>query len=68
MSTTYTFFVFIMSVATPEFSRDVMLGMLRKGKTGSQIMEILNVIVPESEVVDNSNSMTDFDGNSVADF
>lgn len=56
-----------MSVATPEFSRDVMLGMLRKGKTGSQIMEILNVIVPESEVVDNSNSMTDFDGNSVAD-
>lgn len=57
-----------MSVATPEFSRDVMLGMLRKGNTGSQIMEILNVIAPESEVVDNSNSMTDFDGNSVVDF
>jgi len=57
-----------MSVATPEFSRDVMLGMLRKGNTGTQIMEILNVIAPESEVVDNSNSMTDFDGNSVADF
>lgn len=57
-----------MSVATPEFSRDVMLGMLRKGNTGSEIMDILNVIVPESEDVDNSNSMTDFDGNSVADF
>lgn len=57
-----------MSVATPEFSRDVMLGMLRKGNTGSEIMDILNVIVPESEDVDNSNSMTDFDDNSVADF
>jgi hypothetical protein len=57
-----------MSVATPEFSRDVMLGMLRKGNTGSEIMDILNVIVPESEDVDNSNTMTDFDGNSVVDF
>jgi hypothetical protein len=26
------------------------------------------VIVPESEDVDNSNTMTDFDGNSVVDF
>ena len=34
--------------ATVEFSRDVMLGMLRKGKNGSEIMQILNVIAPES--------------------
>ena len=41
-------FNFIMS-ATVEFSRDVMLGMLRKGKNGNQIMDILNVIAPESD-------------------
>ncbi len=42
-------------------SRDLMLGMLRKGNTGNQILEILNVIVgevqeqPETEVqVDNT--------------
>ena len=35
--------------ATVEFSRDVMLGMLRKGKNGSEIMQILNVIAPESD-------------------
>lgn len=27
--------------------RDVMVGMLRKGETGNQILDILNVIVPE---------------------
>jgi len=43
-----------MSTATVEFSRDVMLGMLRRGQTGGQIMEILNVIAPESESVDNT--------------
>ena len=32
---------------TVDFSKDVMLGMLRKGDTGSQILDILNVIVPE---------------------
>ena len=35
--------------ATVEFSRDVMLGMLRKGKNGKEIMQILNVIAPESD-------------------
>ena len=35
--------------ATVEFSRDVMLGMLRKGQNGNEIMEILNVIAPESD-------------------
>ena len=35
--------------ATVEFSRDVMLGMLRKGKNGNEIMDILNVIAPESD-------------------
>lgn len=34
--------------ATVEFSREVMLGMLRKGQTGNEIMDILNVIAPES--------------------
>ena len=32
---------------TVDFSKDVMLGMLRKGATGNQILDILNVIVPE---------------------
>ena len=32
---------------TVDFSKDVMLGMLRKGQTGTQILDILNVIVPE---------------------
>jgi hypothetical protein len=32
---------------TVDFSKDVMLGMLRKGETGNQILDILNVIVPE---------------------
>jgi hypothetical protein len=30
------------------FSRDLMLGMLRKGQTGDQILQILSVIVPET--------------------
>ena len=34
--------------ATVEFSRDTMLGMLRKGKNGKEIMQIRNVIAPES--------------------
>lgn len=29
-------------------SRDLMIGMLRKGQDGSQILQILNVIVPET--------------------
>jgi len=32
---------------TVDFSRDVMLGMLRKGATGNEILDILNVIVPD---------------------
>jgi len=32
---------------TVDFSRDVMLGMLRKGQTGNDILDILNVIVPD---------------------
>ena len=30
-----------------DFSKDVMLGMLRKGQTGTQILDILDVIAPE---------------------
>jgi hypothetical protein len=32
---------------TVDFSKDVMLGMLRKGQTGTQILDILDVIAPE---------------------
>jgi hypothetical protein len=32
---------------TVEFSKDVMVGMLRKGDTGNDIMNILNVLIPE---------------------
>jgi hypothetical protein len=32
---------------TVDFSKDVMIGMLRNGATGTQILDILNVIVPE---------------------
>lgn len=32
---------------TVDFSREVMIGMLRKGDTGNQILDILNVIVSD---------------------
>jgi hypothetical protein len=32
---------------TVDFSKDVMIGMLRKGATGTQLLDILNVLVPE---------------------
>jgi hypothetical protein len=32
------------------FSRDLMVGMLRKGQTGDQILDILNVIASTDEV------------------
>ncbi len=35
---------------TVDFSKDVMLGMLRKGQTGTQILNILDVIVPQEVV------------------
>lgn len=35
---------------TVDFSKDVMLGMLRKGQTGTQILDILNVLVPDEVV------------------
>ena len=38
---------------TVDFSKDVMLGMLRKGQTGTQILDILNVIVPDETEVQN---------------
>ncbi len=42
---------FIIPKMTVDFSKDVMLGMLRKGQTGTQILDILNVIVPEQSEV-----------------
>ena len=36
-----------------DFSRDLMIGMLRKGQTGDQILQILDVIVPsQTETAD----------------
>ena len=32
---------------TVDFSKDMMIGMLRKGNTGNQLLDILNVIAPE---------------------
>jgi hypothetical protein len=32
---------------TVDFSKDVMVGMLRKGDIGNDIMNILNVLIPE---------------------
>ena len=34
---------------TVVFSRDLMIGMLRKGQTGDQILQILDVIVPNAD-------------------
>ena len=33
-----------------EFSRDLMIAMLRKGSTGGEMLNILNVIVPDNDV------------------
>jgi len=41
---------------TVDFSRDLMIGMLRKGQTGNQILQILDVIVPETEVQDEAEA------------
>lgn len=38
-------------------SRDLMIGMLRKGQTGDQILEILNVIVPQDEATDEAQEV-----------
>ena len=40
-----TLYYFIMTVAT--LPVDVMVGMLRKGDTGTQLLDILNVLVPD---------------------
>jgi hypothetical protein len=41
---------------TVDFSRDMMLGMLRKGATGTQLLEILNVIAPDQNEVNQENT------------
>jgi hypothetical protein len=33
-----------------EFNRDLMVSMLRRGSTGTELMDILNVIVPDNDV------------------
>jgi|APGre2960657404_1045060.scaffolds.fasta_scaffold296456_2 hypothetical protein len=41
---------------TVDFSRDMMLDMLRNGATGTQLLEILNVIVPDQNEVNQENA------------
>ena len=36
---------------TETISRDLMIGMLRKGQTGDQLLQILDVIVPSQDEV-----------------
>ena len=44
---------------TVDFSKDVMLGMLRRGNTGTQLLDILNVIVgDQTEVTSESENVT----------
>ena len=44
---------------TVDFSKDVMLGMLRRGNTGTQLLDILNVIVgDQTEVTSESDNET----------
>lgn len=40
---------------TVTFSRDLMIGMLRKGQTGDQLLQILDVIVPSQDEVNDVN-------------
>ena len=47
---------FIITQMTVDFSRDVMLGMLRKGQTGADILNILNVIVPDQSEVQSESA------------
>ena len=45
---------------TVDFSKDVMLGMLRKGATGTQLLDILNVITADqTELTDEEVSAAD---------
>lgn len=46
--------------AVATLPRDVMVGMLRKGETGNQILDILNVIVPDqTELTDEEVTAAD---------
>jgi len=40
---------------TETISRDLMIGMLRKGQTGDQLLQILDVIVPSQDEVNDVN-------------
>lgn len=44
---------------TVDYSRDLMIGMLRKGQTGDQILQILDVIVPNQTETDNETVSAD---------
>ena len=42
---------------TVTFSRDLMIGMLRKGQTGDQILQILDVIATPQEVAEDTETV-----------
>ena len=44
---------------TVDFSKDVMIGMLRNGATGTQILDILNVIAPDEQIQENQVEATE---------
>lgn len=45
-------------MAAVTFSRDLMIGMLRKGQTGDQILQILEVITTPQEVAEDTETVS----------
>lgn len=41
-----------------DFSRDLMIGMLRKGQTGDQILQILEVVTTPQEVAEDTEAVS----------
>lgn len=52
--------IFILKTMQVQLSRDLMLGMLRKGQIGSQILAILDVIVSETSEVSDTQEVSEW--------
>lgn len=48
---------FIMTSVTIDFPRNVAIDMLRKGNNGNEILQILNVIVPDQDDAPNEGTL-----------
>ena len=46
-----------MTAMTMEFPRNIAIDMLRKGNTGNEILQILNVIVPDQNDAPNEGTL-----------